>query len=68
MKEQTFETSIERLESIVKQLETGNISLEESIKFYEEGLTLAKNCSEKLENAKQKIIEIDNYLKELADE
>lgn len=68
MKEQTFEASIERLESIVKQLETGNISLEESIKFYEEGLTLAKNCSEKLENAKQKIIEIDNYLKELADE
>lgn len=68
MKEQSFETSIERLEAIVSQLESGSVSLEESVKLYEEGLTLAKNCSLKLENAKQKIIEIDEYLKEKADE
>lgn len=63
MKEQSFETSIERLEAIVTQLEAGNVSLEESVRLYEEGLNLAKACSEKLENAKQKIIEIDEYLK-----
>ena len=68
MKEQSFETSIERLEAIVSQLESGSVSLEESVKLYEEGLNLAKNCSLKLENAKQKIIEIDEYLKENADE
>lgn len=68
MKEQTFEASIERLEAIVSQLEAGSVSLEESVKLYEEGLTLAKDCTLKLENAKQKIIEIDEYLKEKADD
>ncbi len=68
MKEQSFEASIERLEAIVSQLEAGSVSLEESVKLYEEGLTLAKNCTLKLENAKQKIIEIDEYLKEKADD
>ncbi len=68
MKEQSFETSIERLEAIVNHLETGNVSLEESVKLYEEGLSLAKNCSDRLENAKQKIIQIDEYIKEQSDE
>ncbi len=68
MKEQNFEASIERLEAIVSKLESGSVSLEESVKLYEEGLTLAKNCTLQLENAKQKIIEIDEYLKEKTDE
>lgn len=68
MKEKSFESSIERLEEIVRQLEAGSVSLEESVKLYEEGLTLAKNCTLKLENAKQKIIEIDEYLKDKSDE
>ena len=38
MKEQNFEASIERLEAIVSKLESGSVSLEESVKLYEEGL------------------------------
>lgn len=64
MSEQTFEKDLLRLEEIVKLLETGNVALEESVSLYEEGLNLAKNCTQKLRTAKQKVIEIDEYLKE----
>lgn len=68
MAEKNFETSVNRLEEIVKLLEAGNASLDESVKLYEEGLSLAKLCSEKLEGAKQKLTMIDDYLKENSDD
>ena len=55
MPEKTFEENIMRLEEIVKILEEGNCSLDDSIKLFEEGIALSKLCNEKLENAKQKI-------------
>lgn len=55
MPEKTFEENIKRLEEIVKILEEGNCSLDDSIKLFEEGIALSKLCNEKLENAKQKI-------------
>lgn len=64
MSKHAFENDIERLEEIVKLLETGNVALEDSVSLYEEGLKLAKKCTEELNNAKQKVIEIDEYLKE----
>lgn len=64
MSKHAFENDIERLEEIVKLLETGNVALDESVSLYEEGLKLAKKCTEELNNAKQKVIEIDVYLKE----
>jgi exodeoxyribonuclease VII small subunit len=55
MPEKTFEENIKRLEEIVKILEEGSCSLDDSIKLFEEGIALSKLCNEKLENAKQKI-------------
>lgn len=63
MAEKTFESALSRLEEIVKLIESGEVSLEETIKLYDEGLKLSMFCNEKLENAKQKIIDIEDYLK-----
>lgn len=61
--ELTFEQALIQLEETVKALETGNISLDESIKLYEKAIGLSKECKAKLENAKQKIeiLENENY-------
>ncbi len=48
----SFEKSLERLEEIVKKLESGECSLEESIELYKTGATLCNECSKLLENAK----------------
>jgi len=56
-KEQPIEKQLERLEKIVEQLETGEVSLEKSISLYEEGKKLSAACSERL-HAYQKRIEI----------
>lgn len=50
-----FEKSIAELETIVMQLENGDLSLEESLKQYEKGITLARKCEETLTRAEQKI-------------
>lgn len=50
-----FEKALERLEKIVEELESGNISLEEALKKYEEGVNLSRMCQTKLEQAEKKI-------------
>lgn len=50
-----FEQSVTELEAIVKQLEKGEISLEESLKQFEKGVSLARRCQEILNQAEQKI-------------
>ena len=52
---QTFEDTLRRLEEIVGQLERGDVSLEDSIKMYEEGLALSKTCMDKLTQAELKL-------------
>jgi len=47
----TFEESLRRLESIVEQLERGDVRLDEALNLYEEGIELSKKCSEKLTRA-----------------
>jgi len=54
-KPKTFEQAIERLEQIVDGLEKGDLSLEESLNFFEEGTKLIKECAQKLESAEAKI-------------
>ena len=54
----TFEAAIEELESIVAKLESGEESLEHSLKLYEKGTQLAKFCYTTLQNAEQKIVEL----------
>ena len=50
-----YEEAIAQLEETVKQLESGKLSLEESIEMFEKGTKLAKECYETLKNAEQKI-------------
>lgn len=47
----TFENSVKKLEEIVLKLESNEISLEESIEIYKEGITLLGDCRKQLENA-----------------
>ena len=50
-----FETSLHKLEEIVSRLETGDLSLDDSIHLFEEGMKLSAECRTILEKAKQKI-------------
>jgi exodeoxyribonuclease VII small subunit len=50
-----FEDCLARLEQIVGRLETGNLPLEESLKIFEEGIALARNCARYLEDAEKRI-------------
>ena len=55
MAEKTFEENLKRLEEIVKTLDSGECSLDDSVKLFEEGIALSRLCNTTLENAKQKI-------------
>ena len=50
-----FEESLAELESIVDLLETGDLSLEESLKNFEKGITLTRNCQTALSEADQTV-------------
>jgi exodeoxyribonuclease VII small subunit len=52
---QTFEQSLNDLERIVKQLEEGDLPLEESLKLFEEGVKLSRECRERLTTAERRI-------------
>ncbi|MFL6467411.1 MAG: exodeoxyribonuclease VII small subunit [Pyrinomonadaceae bacterium] len=51
----TFEQSLDELEKIVKQLEDGDLPLEESLKLFENGVKLSRECRERLTNAERRI-------------
>jgi exodeoxyribonuclease VII small subunit len=53
--ELTFEGAMDRLETIVEQMEAGKLPLEDLIVRYEEGMNLVKICQERLASAEQKI-------------
>ena len=53
--ELNFEGAMDRLETIVEQMESGKLPLEDLIVRYEEGMNLVKICQERLANAEQKI-------------
>jgi exodeoxyribonuclease VII small subunit len=52
---QNFEESLKQLEAIVAQMERGDITLEESIKLFEEGSRLAEQCKQQLAEAEGKV-------------
>ena len=54
-KKQTFENSLKKLEGIVTQLEEGELSLEESLKLFEDGVKLSRECQERLDQAERRI-------------
>lgn len=51
----TFEESMKRLDEIVSALESGEVSLEESLKLFEEGTKLSVKCTELLDTAELKV-------------
>jgi len=51
----SFEESLKRLEEIVEELEKGELSLDEALKLYEEGMYFSDICLEKLNESKQKV-------------
>jgi len=50
-----YEAAVTELESLVDRLEQGDISLEESLKLYESGVLLTRDCQEALKTAEQKV-------------
>ncbi|MBD3617112.1 MAG: exodeoxyribonuclease VII small subunit [Gracilimonas sp.] len=55
----SFEEALKKLESIVEQLEDEDITLEDSVKLYEEGVKMSKFCTEILEQAELRIEQVN---------
>lgn len=60
-----FEASLKKLEQIVRELESGDVSLNESLARFEEGISLYKECRQTLEGAEKKIKILSDSLKEI---
>jgi exodeoxyribonuclease VII small subunit len=60
-----FESSLKKLEKIVRELESGEVGLNESLNRFEEGINLYKSCRDTLENAERKIKILTDSLKEV---
>jgi exodeoxyribonuclease VII small subunit len=54
----TFEQALQELEKVVQQLESGELSLEQSLALYERGMALAKLCEGRLDEAEQKVSQL----------
>jgi exodeoxyribonuclease VII small subunit len=54
----SFEEALMKLEEIVRTMEGGDLSLDESLNLFEQGITLTKQCSFQLEHAKQRVEEL----------
>ena len=50
-----FEQALSELEELVEQMEQGDITLEDSLKHFERGIALTRNCQEALKSAEQKV-------------
>lgn len=55
MAEIKFEDALKKLEKIVEDLEKGELSLDEALKKYQEGIELSRACTQRLDSAKKKI-------------
>ena len=55
MKKKSFENELAKLEKITRELEEGDLSLEESLKHFDEGVKLAEYCNRKLSDAQSKV-------------
>lgn len=56
----TFEENLEELDKIVKELESGNVNLDDAINKYTEAMKLVKVCEEKIKNAEEVVTKIVN--------
>ena len=60
-----FESSLKELEKIVRELESGEVNLDQSLKKFEQGIELYRKCRTTLETAETKIKILSDSLKEL---
>ena len=58
MQTTNFEDALKRLEEIVRKMEQGNASLEESLKLFEEGTQLVAQCGKQLDEAELKVVRL----------
>lgn len=58
-KERTIEETLKDLEELIKKLESGESSLEESFEYYETGMKLVKFCNDKIDKVEKKIIVLE---------
>ena len=54
----TFEQSMARLDAIVRQMEQGNVPLEESLKLFQEGTGLVQTCTQLLDQAELEVVKL----------
>ena len=66
--ESNFEELMEKLEEITNKLEKEQLSLDESVKLFEEGVHISKECNSKLEDAEKRITILLNQENELKEE
>ena len=59
-KKVSLEESFEQLETIIEQMKTGDMTLEDSFKKYEEGMKLIKNCSNSIDRVEKKLFVLEN--------
>ncbi|HPL64255.1 MAG: exodeoxyribonuclease VII small subunit [Syntrophales bacterium] len=55
MAKETFEQALAKMEEIVRKMEAGDLTLEESLKAFEEGVRLSGICTKRLEEAERKV-------------
>ena len=66
--EPNFEELMEKLEEITNKLEKEQLSLDESVKLFEEGMQISKQCNSKLEDAEKRITILINQNDEIKEE
>lgn len=54
----SFEDSYKRLEQVIERLEEGDLSVEESVALYEEGMRLAGHCGRKLDDSEIRVTQL----------
>lgn len=62
MAKTTFETALKQLESIVKEMESGDLALEQTLKKYEAGIEKVRYCMEILDSTEKKITQLTRDL------
>ena len=58
MEEKSFEENLERLKELVRSLQTGELTLDESLKAFEEGIKLSKTLEDKLKSIEEKAVKL----------
>lgn len=58
-KERTIEETLKELDELIKMLESGESSLEDSFQFYETGMKLIKSCNDKIDKVEKKLIVVE---------